>query len=312
MSPIGNLRVQEAVRHHLAEGSPNFSREDICRYHWELCAPLFSSERLFGAGLGAGGDAPKLLLAEDSSGRLYLDGTEPAGQAAKRWLVKFPRGNATLDDRAVLKAEYVFTSVLGEFGLDVMAGVEWLEGDLPSLWIPRFDLTPEGDRSGIESVYSLMGVIGDGARLLHTQILERLLPLAASPDDTLVDYLVRDLVNRLIGNSDNHGRNQSVIRDDSGIRLAPCYDVAPMVLDPEGIPWATVWPTSLMNDDGWANYRRIIEAYAQEPSAAIREFLAWCEKLSELGERAKQRRLPSRVLSHPRVPLRLPRGLLTY
>ncbi|WP_258197996.1 HipA domain-containing protein [Pseudomonas capeferrum] len=49
----------------------------------------------------------------------------------------------------------------------------------------------------------------------------------------------RDLINKTLGNFDNHGRNTAIIRGQNGLSLAPIYDLAPMVLDAEGITRTT-------------------------------------------------------------------------
>ena len=55
------------------------------------------------------------------------------------------------------------------------------------------------------------------------------------------EYLRRDLLNVVLGNSDNHGRNTSVLRQNSGVCFAPVYDLAPMVLDKAGITRTSRW-----------------------------------------------------------------------
>lgn len=45
------------------------------------------------------------------------------------------------------------------------------------------------------------------------------------------DILQHTLFNLLVGNSDNHGKNGSVIHQHGGTRLAPLYDVVPVFMD---------------------------------------------------------------------------------
>ena len=45
------------------------------------------------------------------------------------------------------------------------------------------------------------------------------------------DFLQHTLFNLLVGNSDNHGKNGSVIHQDGGTSLAPLYDVVPVFMD---------------------------------------------------------------------------------
>lgn len=44
---------------------------------------------------------------------------------------------------------------------------------------------------------------------------------ASQVEDLIVDYLRRDLLNKILGNSDNHGRNTSIIHGPDHLRLAP-------------------------------------------------------------------------------------------
>lgn len=80
-----------------------------------------------------------------------------------------------------------------------------------------------------------------GSYLLHTDALNHLVRLwqktgqGAQIGDMIFEYLQRDLLNQILGNSDNHGRNTSILRNGTGLKLAPIYDLAPMVMDDEGV-----------------------------------------------------------------------------
>ncbi|WP_297798317.1 HipA domain-containing protein [uncultured Marinobacter sp.] len=50
----------------------------------------------------------------------------------------------------------------------------------------------------------------------------------------MADYIARDFLNFAIRNKDNHIRNTAILKRGRDIALAPAFDVAPMVLDPEG------------------------------------------------------------------------------
>jgi serine/threonine-protein kinase HipA len=43
----------------------------------------------------------------------------------------------------------------------------------------------------------------------------------------IIDWVRRDLLNIIFGNSDNHGRNTAFMKADNEIILAPIYDNAP-------------------------------------------------------------------------------------
>ncbi len=96
-------------------------------------------------------------------------------------------------------------------------------------------------RTAVESMYSLCGVTEAGSYMLHTHVLGNLVELwrAVGQEqqigDLVFEYMRRDLLNQVLGNSDNHGRNTAILRCEQGVRLAPIYDLAPMVMDEEGV-----------------------------------------------------------------------------
>ncbi|KTC42479.1 hypothetical protein AO265_21260 [Pseudomonas sp. ABAC61] len=82
----------------------------------------------------------------------------------------------------------------------------------------------------------------------HTEVLGILAELwritgqESQLPELVADYLRRDLLNKILGNSDNHGRNIAIIRSEDAVQLAPIYDLAPMVMDEEGITRTLKWP----------------------------------------------------------------------
>ncbi len=54
-------------------------------------------------------------------------------------------------------------------------------------------------------------------------------------------YVARDFLNLIFGNSDNHGRNISFLKYEADITFAPIYDFAPMRADPEVITRTFKW-----------------------------------------------------------------------
>jgi serine/threonine-protein kinase HipA len=101
------------------------------------------------------------------------------------------------------------------------------------------------------------------------------------------------------------GRNTSILRDSKGLKLAPIYDLAPMVMDDEGITRTTKWPQSI-EVAGEVNWRQACAALAQWTNTdvlyerlrdAANNFLALPDLLSDQG-------LPSSTMNHPRIALR--------
>lgn len=310
VAPIGNLRIKEAAeafQERMAGQKPiAFTHEDVAERNDELIEHAHNLGIAIGGATGAGGDAPKLLLVEDAGGKLYLEGTLDEANVTQHWLVKFPRGRMLADDEDILRAEGVFYKTLADLGVYTIEGAELREGRTPSLWLPRFDrVIADGQvqRYGVESLYSLMGMIGDGARLQHMDVLTGINGyLDSDYDDMLVEYLLRDIINSAIGNTDNHGRNTAVLKRDGIIHLAPAYDLAPMVLDREAVARTTVWPRQLQQQGG-VNYAAIIKQLAHDPKAVTKALVHQVGSLANFNKLAIEKGLPKLVQNSPRIHL---------
>ncbi len=53
------------------------------------------------------------------------------------------------------------------------------------------------------------------------------------PGQFIQGFLAQTLFNLMVGNTDNHGKNTSILHDGKGSRLAPLYDVVPVFMDNE-------------------------------------------------------------------------------
>ena len=104
------------------------------------------------------------------------------------------------------------------------------------------------ERVAVESVYSLADTLVPGSYLGHLDAIEALVRVwrVSGQEEAipglLNEYLMRDLLNQVVGNTDNHGRDTAILRDRDGVRLSPIYDLAPMVMDEQGVTRATKWP----------------------------------------------------------------------
>ena len=154
----------------------------------------------------------------------------------------------------------------------------------------------------------------------HIQVLQHLVELWQSVgqgqqvSDLVFEYLQRDLLNLILGNSDNHGRNTSILRTDKSVKLAPIYDLAPMVMDDEGVTRTTKWPQPI-ELAGEVNWRKACDAVApwtdseelfERLRTAARRFMALPDLLTD-------EHVPSATMNHPRIALRdLPRRLARW
>lgn len=263
-SPIGHMRIKQSLPY-LDDGEPTgFTRKEVAERNTDFLEYAYEQGAAIGGATGAGGEAPKLLLAEDHNGLMFPEATLPGSQTKRHWFVKFPRNRAAAIDKDILRAEYQYYRAITEVGMNTisMEGLSLVDDPehKPSLWMPRFDreVTDQGVLfNPVESIYSVCNVSENGAFLGHEFVLGRLGEIwsmagqGGELPDLAVEYLARDLLNRILGNSDNHGRNMSIMRSQGKLKLAPIYDLAPMVLDPDGISRVLKWESERAGAPDW-------------------------------------------------------------
>ncbi len=278
-SPIGHMRIKQSIPY-FDEGEPmGFTRKEVAERNTDFLEYAYEQGTSIVGATGAGGEAPKLLLAENHNGLLFPDATLEDPKTKRHWFVKFPRNRGTSIDKDILRAEYQYYCSISEIGMNTIStdGLELIDDGehKPSLWMPRFDreVTEQGIlRHPVESIYSVCNVTESGAYLSHEFVLGRLgeiWTMAGQGDDLFdlaVEYISRDLLNRILGNSDNHGRNISITRCEGKLKLAPIYDLAPMVLDPEGITRVLKWEHEKAGAPDW---RRACQSVAGEASSDV-------------------------------------------
>jgi serine/threonine-protein kinase HipA len=191
---------------------------------------------------GAQGVAPKFLLVEDLNSKWHGDGAIPDNQIKANWLVKFPRSKQPRDC-LILQTEAQYYAIAKDLGVKVHGPLKW-END--ALFIPRFDRQLNDKqgitRLGIESFTSAMGFADFGVNTNIEACLDTILQFSTSIEADIFEFIFRDFLNIVMGNTDNHGRNSAFLKfPDGRVLLSPLYDFAPMVLDTSGIPRAIKW-----------------------------------------------------------------------
>lgn len=285
-NPIGNLRIKEAAESPFhaeaqvpsadgqviaAHSHPGFSQADIIGKHEHFIEYAYNLGAAVAGATDVQGEAPKFLLVEDIHGRWHAENALADSQIQKHWIVKFPRGKSPVDLK-VLCNEARYLEVARDFGLRVG---QKLDRQGRVLFIPRFDRQQipaepsqgaalQTQRLAVESLYSLAGVAQYGAATSHETLCTALFNYLPSERHmaTAVEYIKRDLLNVVMGNTDNHGRNTAIIRERNGaVQLSPLFDFAPMYLDPEGIARVTRWHAS-RERAGRPNWRAVAEFFA--------------------------------------------------
>ena len=302
ISPIGNWRVNNDLISAPSDPTPRFSLEEVAQRHSGFLEYAAERGAVLAGGTGAGGEAPKVLLRKSPGGQYWIDPNQDMSEADSWWLVKFPRGQRQAIDQDILRAEHIFYRWLNESGFDAVAGSELVESEFgPSLWMPRFDRSA-GQSLGVESIYSIMQR-PPGSLLNHETCIEA---LSKHLDPTIFvrQWLTRDLLNLAFGNSDNHGRNTAILKQPSGLKLAPIYDFAPMRADPEGIIRMTTWSTQFMAQGlpDWPAIVDRLKGYA-DSEALFQSLVDTADKVWNLREQLGDMGLPDSILNHPGVGL---------
>jgi len=90
--------------------------------------------------------------------------------------------------------------------------------------------------------YVFADIPGYGAPVRQEEIYCRALAnVVSDPAAELKEFIIRDILNLALRNTDNHGRNTAVLRIKDKLCLSPLFDFAPMFLDPEGIGRVSRW-----------------------------------------------------------------------
>lgn len=167
-----------------------------------------SCRLLLDAGSSAGGARPKALVRDD----------------AGHWIAKFSSRRDAVDmvglEAASLATARLAGLVVPEFRLESLAA------NRRALLVKRFDLAPEGGRRHMLSLRALLQASGYYV-LAYADLLAALRRHAAQPEID-VPRLFRQMVfNALLGNTDDHLKNFSLLHDRDGYTLSPAFDLLP-------------------------------------------------------------------------------------
>ncbi|EDM25205.1 hypothetical protein LNTAR_03214 [Lentisphaera araneosa HTCC2155] len=285
-NPIGNLRVSGELTNDFIGGIADqqimtFSEEDIIQKNKNF----LSYAKLCGVQIDGAtdvqGDAPKFLLVKDFEGRFYVDsGLVSPDEIQQHYIVKFPRGKS-LADFDVLKNEAAYYEVARRLGLSVGEELFFKEG---ALFIPRFDREVKEEKIyyyGLESLYSIAGISQRGQISDNFHFCELLAKYSTSPSQDVLEFLKRDVLNILLGNPDNHGRNSAMLKKNAEVRLSPLYDFAPMFYDPNDIFMRrSIWFSN--EESGRPSWGCILTKLSIYGADITEGFRAFVKALSEL------------------------------
>jgi serine/threonine-protein kinase HipA len=322
ISPVGNLRIKESLPQRSAKSdSLFFTIHDVINRGSDFLDYAQERGAAAGGATGAGGEAPKLLLRCSVENKIWIDSyQDDCKNQDIHYLVKYPRGSRSETDCNILRAEYYYYHELTSIGIETISTehMRLEEGqNYPSLWLPRFDTYYDKQgclqRFAMESVYSMLNK-GPGSMLDHEQTIRTLINKINSSHLVtqqgyqfdiqcfVLEWVKRDLVNILFGNSDNHGRNTAFLRGDGLIKLAPVYDFAPMKADPDGIPRTTKWKSPL-EVGGEYDFEAIAASLSDlvPKEVLMQELKTIAKSCLTLKERLQKRGVPEQILNMPSI-----------
>lgn len=270
-SPIGNIRIGEAWTAEQARiagiAVQGVSTEEIFERSPAFTFLADTFALVASGSSGVQGEWPKILMTQAEDGLWYPDPVVEDARARAHAIVKMSRARFA-EDRAILAAEAPYLEVARDFGLRVGAP---LTHRRDTLLIPRFDRRVGASgvtRLGQESIVSASGIAAFGHLGSHESYIATLAASCSEPAAEIVEYVLRDVLARAMGDTDNHGRNTALQKHPDGrIALTPLFDFAPMTLDPGVIAPSTTW-ACLRGTGGGLDYRRVAEATAVAASDA--------------------------------------------
>ncbi|MEK6787572.1 MAG: HipA domain-containing protein [Pseudomonadota bacterium] len=299
-NPIGHLRLREAADwlSQQRKAEQGWPLSALSERHENFLEGLLASGLAPGGTSGAQGEWPKVLMAQDSHDLWHLDHQLPDELAQSRWLVKLARRNDPIYS-VILEAEAAYHALARELGLRSYGSVHYYQD---TLRVERFDRIRDGagrwQRIAQESLYSALDCSGFDANLTHLQACRGLAAIVSEPERELLEYVWRDIVNLALGNRDNHGRNTAIQRfEDGRIALSPIYDLAPMLLHPDGIPRRMRWYPDERAKPDWRKVACLLEDEGLLPVGVLsKHYRDWYGQLMTVPERLRVLNCPERVI----------------
>jgi serine/threonine-protein kinase HipA len=169
---------------------------------------------------------------DEEIGALLRAGSSPGGARPKvlietkdavQWIAKFP---GVKDDYDVVQIEAAAMSLARKANLNVPETRLIAAGPHHVLLVKRFDIADEGGRHHMISMQTLLKAEG-WYNLGYRDMFEVLRKYSFQPEVD-VPALFRQMVfNALIGNTDDHLKNFTMLHGRNGFYLSPAYDLLP-------------------------------------------------------------------------------------
>jgi len=169
-------------------------------------------DRLWRAGGSLGGARPKATVEFDGA----------------LWIAKFQRADDEWDQCA---AEHAAMKLAASCGIEAAETRIFNFGLRKAVLVRRFDRTNAGGgllpSAHYISAQSLLDIDDTSDSGSYQALAACLRRISSSQADDRIELFRRMVFNVLAGNRDDHLKNHGIIRDGSGWRLAPAFDVVP-------------------------------------------------------------------------------------
>jgi serine/threonine-protein kinase HipA len=285
-NPAGNLRVRQSQAI-ASRAHPGFTLEEMIERGDAFLDYAYQIGATVAGATDTQGEAPKFWVAQDMQGRWHPDSGQFGADVRRYALLKFPVPEAGARAVDILRHEAAYQKVARAMGVRVTAELpEFIDG---ALLIPRFDRRvgrTGGIRLGMESVYSITGIL-DSARaaLPHHQVLIELHRCCTDFAEEILEYFRRDILNLVLGNRDNHGRNTAILKDtDGSIRLAPVFDFGPAYLDARAIVRVIRWDAEYGGRVDWSEVLANLETRFEDVQVKPPNLTEVADALRDFGK----------------------------
>ena len=232
----------------------------------------------------------RLLLAPGSS----LGGARPkasvVGPDGKLLIAKFP---SHTDDWPIPAWESVAMTLAERAGVVVPDFQLRQVARRPVFMMSRFDRIADGGRTPFCSALTALGA-ADGETRSYMELVDFLRRDGADAPADAAQLWRRMVFNILISNTDDHLRNHGFLREQSGWRLSPAYDLNPMPVDVRPRVHAlclneTEQDASLETAFSVASYFRLGKAEATDIASQVGAVVAtWRDVAGQSGLSANQ------------------------
>jgi serine/threonine-protein kinase HipA len=164
-------------------------------------------------GTSLGGARPKATV-RDGNGKLMV--------------AKFPKRD---DDWPVTLWEAVLLALAEQAGITVPTWRLEVIAKKPVLLLTRFDRGDDDRRVPFMSAMTAIDAADHGDQRSYLELVDALRQMGSQPEADAKQLWRRVVFNILVSNTDDHLRNHAFLREATGWRLSPAYDMNPCPVD---------------------------------------------------------------------------------